>query len=98
MFAKIAETFCLGSVFFPVPDDPDTPQRVRMEIERLTKRAVKMDDSLQGVLSRQRASGYSAKVPESVQQQDSARVTQLEQELQATRASIAVLTELEQQY
>ncbi|GLE07674.1 hypothetical protein PINS_up018277 [Pythium insidiosum] len=85
-------------VLLPMPIDPETPHRVKNEIQRLQKRMSKMKDTLQGLQHRISAAGYKEKVPESVQIQDSARMTQLETDVQAAKDSIDVLQALDAQY
>ncbi|TMW55185.1 hypothetical protein Poli38472_013947 [Pythium oligandrum] len=85
-------------VLVPVPEDPETPARVKSEIQRLEKRASKMKSTLEGLHQRISAPGYTDKVPEAVQAQDAARVTQLETDLQTTQHSLEVLELLQAQY
>lgn len=86
------------TVEFPVPDDPDTPTRVRSEISRLQNRVEKMEATLAGLRQRQESAGYRGKVPDSIQQQESARAGQLSIDIHATRSSIDALKQLEQHY
>ncbi|DBA02926.1 TPA: hypothetical protein N0F65_005953 [Lagenidium giganteum] len=81
-----------------VPQDSETSQRVQKEVARLEKRVQKSTQALQALEQRRAGPEYRVKVPEAVQAQDEARVTQLETEILATTKSLSSLQGLQQYF
>jgi hypothetical protein len=81
-----------------LPNDKDTSERVRAEMKRLEKRAIKSRNTLQGLIQRQQDPSYKKKVPEEVQAVDEARQIQLETDLAATMKTLDALQQLGKHY